>query len=112
MQDVSKPDLARNAGLPNWPGFDLLATHPNGETRRIEVKGRAGRDAIHMEANEWKQACHLGDQYWLYVVFDCATATPELLRVRDPFHELVANAKESASFAIAASAIVEAAQRD
>ena len=112
VQDVSTPALARNAGLPNWPGFDLLATHPNGEIRRIEVKGRAGRDAIHMEANEWKQACHLGDQYWLYVVFDCATATPELLRVRDPFHELVANAKESASFAIAASAIVEAAQRD
>ena len=110
VQDVSKPALARNAGLPNWPGFDLLATHPNGETRRIEVKGRAGRDAIHMEANEWKQACHLGDQYWLYVVFDCATATPQLLRVRDPFNRLLANAVDSTSFTIAASAIADAAR--
>ena len=112
VQDVSKPVLARNAGLPNWPGFDLLATHPNGETRRIEVKGRAGRDVIHMEANEWKQACHLGDQYWLYVVFDCATPTPELLRVRDPFNRLLANAADSTSFTIAASAIADAADED
>ena len=73
VQDVSKPDLARDAGLSNWPGFDLLATQPDGRTRRIEVKGRAGRDAIHMETNEWKQACHWEQDYWLYVVFDCAT---------------------------------------
>ena len=110
VQDVSKPELARDAGLPNWPGFDLLAVQPSGEIRRIEVKGRAGRDGIQMEANEWKQACHLGEQYWLYVVFDCATATPQLLRVRDPFNRLIANSRESASFAIAVSAIVEAAQ--
>ena len=112
VRDVSKPDLARDAGLPNWPGFDLLATRPDGQTRRIEVKGRAGRDGIHMEANEWKQACHLEEHYWLYVVFDCATAKPELLRVQDPFHKLLANRQESAVFAIAASAVVEAAQGD
>ena len=110
VQDVSKPQLARNAGLPNWPGFDLLTTQPDGETRRIEVKGRAGRDGVHMEANEWTQACHLGKDYWLYVVFDCATATPELLRVRDPFHKLVASRQESAAFAIAAAKVVEAAE--
>ena len=109
VQDVSKPELARNAGLPNWPGFDLLATQPNGETRRIEVKGRAGRDAIEMELNEWKQAMHLGDQYWLYVVLDCATATPELARVQDPFKRLLATGRQSTSFTIAASAIMEAA---
>ena len=112
VRDVSKPELARDAGLPNWPGFDLLATRPDGQTRRIEVKGRAGRDGIHMEANEWKQACHLEEHYWLYVVFDCATAKPELLRVQDPFHKLLANQQESAVFAIAASAVVEAAQGD
>ena len=111
VQDVSKPELARNAGLPNWPGFDLLATQPDGQMRRIEVKGRAGREGIHMEANEWKQACHLGGDYWLYVVFDCATAEPELLRVQDPFHKLLANEQESTVFAIAASAVVEAAQQ-
>ena len=112
VQDVSKPQLARNAGLPDWPGFDLLTVQPDGETRRIEVKGRAGRDSIQMESNEWKQACHLGEQYWLYVVFDCATSTPELLRVRDPFHKLFANPQERTSFAIAASEVVDAAQKD
>ena len=112
VQDVSKPALARNASLPNWPGFDLLATQPDGQLRRIEVKGRAGRDGIHMEANEWKQACHLESDYWLYVVFDCATATPKLLRVQNPFHKLLASRQESAVFAIAASAVVEAAEGD
>ena len=43
VQDVSKPERARLAGLPDWPGFDLLATDPDGEVRSIEVKGRAGR---------------------------------------------------------------------
>ena len=112
VQDVSKPALARNASLQNWPGFDLLATQPDGQLRRIEVKGRAGRDGIHMEANEWKQACHLESDYWLYVVFDCATTTPKLLRVQNPFHKLVVSRQESAVFAIAASAVAEAAEGD
>ena len=112
VQDVSKPELARDAGLQSWPGFDLLAAHPNGETRRIEVKGRAGHDAIQMEGNEWTQACHLAEQYWLYVVFDCATATPQLVRVRDPFNRVFASTRQSAAFSISAAAVVEAAQED
>ena len=112
VQDVSKPELARDAGLQNWPGFDLLATHPNGRTRRIEVKGRAGRGAIQMEGNERKQACNLGEQYWLYVVFDCATATPELMRVQDPFNTLIASPLQSVAFSISAAAVAEAAQKD
>ena len=112
VRDVSKPARARAAGLADWPGFDLLTTYPDGQTRSIEVKGRAGRGAIRMEANEWKQACHLERDYWLYVVFDCATATPQLLRVRDPFHKLLANRGESASYAISASAVVGAAQEE
>ena len=95
-----KPERARLAGLPDWPGFDLLATDPDGEVRSIEVKGRAGRGAIQMEANEWKQACHLGDRYWLYVVFDCATPAPRLVRVRDPFGKLLANRHSSAAYMI------------
>ena len=67
VQDVSKPERARLAGLPDWPGFDLLATDPDGKVRSIEVKGRTGRGAIQMEANEWKQACHLGERYQVTV---------------------------------------------
>ena len=41
-----------------------------------------------MTDNEWARAANLRDQYWLYVVFNCATPNPELLRVRDPFARL------------------------
>jgi hypothetical protein len=46
-----------------------------------------------MTENEWAKAANLRDQYWLYVVLDCATANPELLRVRNPFARLIGSAK-------------------
>ena len=110
VRDVSRPDTARLAGLPDWPGFDLLATQPDGDVRNIEVKGRAGQSAIQMEVNEWTQACHLGDRYWLYVVFDCATPEPYLVRVRDPFRSLLAKSRASSNWVISAKALVEAAE--
>ncbi|MYH10669.1 MAG: DUF3883 domain-containing protein [Gemmatimonadales bacterium] len=88
--DVSRPSGARAAGLSDYPGFDLLATRPDGSKRHIEVKGRADRAEIRMEDNEWRAACHLGDEFWLYVVYGCATSNPQLVRVRDPFHRLIA----------------------
>ena len=89
VTDVSKLTGARMAGLPDYPGFDLLAVDDDGRKRHIEVKGRAGQSEIWMEINEWKAACHLGEAYWLYVVYGCATAMPRLERVRDPFTRLV-----------------------
>ena len=111
VRDVSRPELARGAGLPDWPGFDLLSTRPDGAMRNVEVKGRAGQGNIQMEINEWKQACHLRDRYWLYVVLDCATPAPRLLRVQDPFAKLLSSRRESASYAISAKALAEAAER-
>ena len=110
VQDVSKPERARLAGLPEWPGFDLLAIGPDGEARSIEVKGRAGRGAIQMEANEWKQACHLGDRYWLYVVFDCATPAPRLVRVCNPFDKLLASERAVSTYSISATLLLKAAE--
>ena len=110
VQDVSKPALARVAGLPDWPGFDLLATQRGGAVRNIEVKGRSGRGAIEVEPNEWKQAAHLEDRYWLYVVFNCATPTPKLLRVRNPFAKLLARSRSSESYTISAASLLEAAE--
>ena len=112
VQDVSRPELARQAGLPDYPGFDLLSSHPSGEVRNIEVKGRAGRTSVQMEANEWKQACHLGKGYWLYVVFDCATPQPRLYRVRDPFENLLASERGASTFTLPVGAIVTAAESD
>ena len=93
IRDVSTPVLAQTAGLPEWPGFDLLSNHPSGEERAIEVKGRAGVGDIELTENEWVKACNLRDRYWLYVVYDCATPNPRLLRIQDPFRALIVRAK-------------------
>jgi hypothetical protein len=93
VKDVSKPALARAAGLTEHPGFDLLSNRSQGEQYGIEVKGRAGIGDVELTENEWVKACNLRDRYWLYVVFDCATPNPKLLRVQDPFKKLFARPK-------------------
>jgi hypothetical protein len=102
-RDVSTPPLARAAGLSDNPGFDILSNRPAfGATsakstildeRAIEVKGRAGVGDIELTENEWSRSCNLRDRYWLYVVFDCGSSSPRLLRVQDPFRKLVTTAK-------------------
>lgn len=93
VRDVSTPELAVLAGLEERPGFDLLSRHPEGEERAVEVKGRAGIGDVELSENEWARACNLRDRYWLYVVYDCASAHPRLLRIRDPFGKLLARAR-------------------
>ncbi len=51
--------------------------------RFIEVKGRAGVGIVALSPNEYKTAERLGEDYWLYVVFNCATE-PELHIIRNP----------------------------
>jgi SNF2 family DNA or RNA helicase len=93
--DVHTPDLARSAGLPENPGFDLLSIRPGNEKRSIEVKGRATTGDIEVSANEWAKACNMRQDYWLYAVYNCATSNPRLARVQDPFGNLLAKAKGS-----------------
>jgi superfamily II DNA or RNA helicase len=107
VQYVHTPDLARAAGLSDHPGFDLLSTRPGGERRAIEVKGRAGTGEVEVLANEWAKACNLRDGYWLYVAYDCATPSPRLVRVQDPFGRLLAKSK--GSVLIGAKEIAQAA---
>ncbi|MDK2960098.1 MAG: hypothetical protein PWP12_282 [Bacillota bacterium] len=65
-------------------GFDILSRHPeSGGVRFIEVKGRAGVGPVALTRNEYKTAERLRADYWLYVVFHCATR-PQLLPIRDP----------------------------
>lgn len=115
VHDVSMPNLARQAGLNDRPGFDLRSLRPAtltspAEERAIEVKGRAMSGAVEITENEWARACTLGGRYWLYVVFDCATPQPRLLKVRDPFGRLIAKAK--GSMLISTSDIISAAEVD
>jgi hypothetical protein len=95
VQDVHTPDLARAAGLPDNPGFDILSLRSENQKLAIEVKGRAGTGNIEVSANEWAKACNMGSVYWFYVVYDCATPNPRLVRVQDPFGSLLAKSKGS-----------------
>jgi hypothetical protein len=93
VKDVSKPHLARAAGLGEYPGFDVHSKRSGGDERAIEVKGRASVGEIELTENEWARACNERGRYWLYVVFDCGTATPRLYPVPDPFGRLLGRAK-------------------
>lgn len=71
-------------------GFDLISRRPVSdtaqeqiETRFIEVKGRAAVGEVALTANEYKTAQRLGEDYWLYVVFNCASQ-PQVTEIQDP----------------------------
>ncbi len=72
-----------------------------------EVNGREGTGDVEVSANEWAKACNLRDGCWLYAVYDCATPSPRLVRVQDPFGRLLAKSK--GSVLIGAREIAEAA---
>jgi hypothetical protein len=111
VKDVHTPELARAAGLTDNPGFDLLSSYPEGDAwgrRAIEIKGRATTGDVEVSSNEWARAANLRDGYWLYAVYDCATPTPRLVRVQDPFGNLLAKAK--GSVLISSRQIIEAAK--
>ena len=93
VQDVHSPELSLLAGLNTpWPGFDVLSHRPDGKRRCIEIKGRAQLGNIHISTNEWAAAANRREEYWLYSVFDCASAAPRLVAVQDPFAKLVQKA--------------------
>jgi SNF2 family DNA or RNA helicase len=71
-------------------GFDLISRKPHSEdpqtsvgVRFIEVKGRSHIGEVALSTNEFKTAERLKKDYWLYVVFNCAT-NPELHIIQDP----------------------------
>ncbi len=71
-------------------GFDLISRRPHPEdpqtaieVRFIEVKGRARVDLVALSPHEYKTAQRLRQDYWLYTVFNCASA-PEIHVTRDP----------------------------
>jgi hypothetical protein len=65
-------------------GFDLESKSSDlDKVRFIEVKGRAQRGTVVLTPNEYKAAQRLGKDYWLYIVFNCATI-PEIHTFQDP----------------------------
>ena len=99
--DVSAPNLAK--------GYDLESHHANGDVVAIEVKGRAGRSAVHLTENEWPTALIVRDHYWLYVVVDCAS-NPVLYRVQNPAFKLAVKSRQS--FTVTFGDILREAEHD
>jgi hypothetical protein len=71
-------------------GFDLVSRRPHPEdpetsieVRFIEVKGRSALGEVALTTNEYKTAERLKTDFWLYVVFNCASK-PEIRIVQDP----------------------------
>jgi superfamily II DNA or RNA helicase len=71
-------------------GFDLISRHPSKNdpataigVRFIEVKGRAGVGDVALSPNEYRTAERMKLDYWLYVVYNCATQ-PEVHVIQDP----------------------------
>ena len=101
--------LARAAGLGDNPGFDLLSMPAGGGQAGHRGQGpRRGVGDVELTENEWAKACNQRDRYWLYVVFDCASPAPRLLRVQDPFGKLIVKAK--GSVIVSREAIMQAAE--
>ena len=71
-------------------GFDLVSRRPHPEdpetsieVRFIEVKGRSALGEVALTTNEYKTAERLKTDFWLYVVFNCASKA-EIRIVQDP----------------------------
>ena len=71
-------------------GFDLISRKPHPhdnktfiEVKFIEVKGRATIGEIAVSSNEYKTAVRMQKDYWLYVVYNCASK-PEIHQIQDP----------------------------
>ncbi len=92
-------------------GFDLLSV--SGISRRcIEVKGRAGMGSVTLSWSELAKAIELGNDYWLYVVLDCATSSPRLYRVQDPAKTLSQAWKTNldVSYQVAPGPVIDASE--
>ena len=91
--DCQRVGNARFAGNKR-EGFDIravkLVDEATGvmEVRRIEVKGRKRGGNIVLTTNEWFKAQQLGDQYWLYVVWEPLGQSPELICIQNPAQKL------------------------
>ena len=96
-------------------GYDLLSKKPHPTepgvfvtARFIEVKGRAAVGEVALSSNEHRTAQRLGNDYWLYVVYDCA-GTPKLNRVQNPAQMGWVEVVVVAQYKVTAKSVLEAA---
>ena len=51
---------------------------------RIEVKARVRSGTMRLSVNEWYKARHFEDKFWLYIVTEAGTNTPQLHHIPNP----------------------------
>jgi hypothetical protein len=67
-----------------WP-----ALFPIGEERFFETKCCPVVGEIEISENEWVKAYNLREKYLLYVVINCTSSQPRLMRMQDPWSKLL-----------------------
>jgi hypothetical protein len=97
-------------------GFDLISRtldtegpETNIEVRFIEVKGRAGVGEVALTYNEFKKAEILRKDYWLYVVYNCASK-PEVHVIQDPIRLGWTSVMKVEHYSVGAKEILEAGE--
>lgn len=80
-EDVAKENL----------GFDVRSVDEQGNFRYIEVKARAGVGSVALTTNEWFKAQHLGDDFYLYVIWNAEDPNAKPLIIRNPAKNLTIN---------------------
>ncbi len=101
-EDVSKENL----------GFDIRSKDREGKVRYVEVKARAGIGPIALTQNEWFKAQRLGNDYYLYAIWNTGKdpeAKPRI--IQDPAHILRIDEKvEVVRYIVPASEIDQKSQ--
>jgi hypothetical protein len=71
--------------------YDVRSYDPRtGEVRYIEVKGRWGPTlVVELTETEFEYAKKLGNNYWLYIVYDIGSGKPKLVMIRNPVNNVV-----------------------
>ena len=106
-QNRTPVDVSKEIG----PGFDIRSSDENGNVRLIEVKGRSLVGSVSLSYNEWFNAKALGDDYYLYVVWNTANnpeKTPKI--IQNPTNVL--SPKENVHFIISQKEIEEKAHNE
>jgi hypothetical protein len=100
-------DVSKDIG----PGYDIKSVDKEGNVRYVEVKGRKNEGSVALSKNEWFKAKHLGEDYYLYVVWNTGNypkIIPRPMIVQNPANTL--NPKLDIHYLIDSAEIIEKAK--
>jgi len=94
-------------------GFDIRSKDPRtGRKRYIEVKARAGIGPVALTQNEWFKARRFGEEYYLYIVLNAVTETPDLYIIQNPAARLKPDEEVEVRYRVGVEEILREARRE